>query len=215
MSNPTVPESPDWTREVYFPRGLAFDADGYLWVADEANVLAFSPATLALAGQSSPAPDAGGPLADFTLSAVKPYQGNGQTYGCAQAFRALAFDTQGNLWVTTVCRGGYPDQVAVVEYLATDIAQLKLSAGDEPVGELLIIENAYAYGTFGAIAFDSDGNIWIGAFEATPNLFRFPPEGVLPHGKPDITLTVSIDPSFSLVFDPPSPGLPIRMGPGL
>ncbi len=86
------------------PEGLAFDADGNLWVANESaatnTLVKFTPAQLAASG--SPAPD-------VTIS------DNG---GALSGPVALAFDNAGDLWVANYGGSNGP----VVKYDAADLS---------------------------------------------------------------------------------------------
>jgi len=124
----------------------------------------------------------------------------------------LAFDSFGNLWVTVDNRQADPEVHQIVELSQTQFANLAVD--DEPIPVFTINETpeqqAENFPGWGAIAFDSAGNLWAGASGPQPNLFRFSPASLADGGLPDIAIGVPTDASLSLAFDPIPPGLPLQ-----
>jgi sugar lactone lactonase YvrE len=199
------------------PNGLAFDADGYLWVGDESGLKAFSRSTRT--GLDDGGPNGTGPFADFHITTpcgALSYDGG----HCLYAFGNLAFDVAGTLWAHTIHNGGLHHLVAYSR------AQLQNATNDDqpsPVRDLVLDGGSKTFANFsGTLAFDADGNLWVGGFSNwdadEPNLFRFPRALLaLDAGSddpslaaPDISIEVPGAPSLSLAFSPIPPGLPLQ-----
>jgi len=186
-----------------YPRGLAFDSSGNLWVADADNsrVLEYtSPfstgmnATLVL-GQSSFTTGAGATTAD----------GLAAPYG-------LAFDFSGNLWVAD------GDNNRVLEYVppfSTGMdATLVLGQSSFTVGTSNITQNGFYLPA--GLVFDTSGNILVGDWQNSRALVFAPPfsngmnaslvlgQADFTHGTPNQGNTVGADtldgPSFVTTF---------------
>ncbi len=192
------------------PIGLAFDSAGTLWIGNGYSVIAYSPATQAaiLAG------GAGAPPADLLLTnsvALSFDAGVRGGYYSHYTYNYLAFDRSGDLWATIYNGQGNIEQ-QIVEFSAAQLGDL--ATNSTPIPILTVTETSFQQGhTFlgwDAIAFDAEGSLWAGATSFEPNLYRFSPASLSGSGLPDITLTVTGDPSVSLAFDPIPPGLPLR-----
>lgn len=166
-----------WTGPmVAAPTALAFDAAGGLWVASRENrVSRFAPEQLMQ--PNAPAPH-------VTLSVPQPY--------------GLAFDANGNLWVASA---GTPS--AVLRYDAARLDGLRPGLPDVTV----IAESAPPVvdelrGPAG-LAFDRDGNLWVGYFG--PNVIaRLTPRELSASGRvtPAIQLNLSVGALLeSVAFD--------------
>ena len=116
------------------PTGLAFDAQGDLWVANRSNntLVEYTPSQPR--GDWRPGADQHGHIG---------LQFHGHTLG-------VGFDAHGTLWVAS-----FADSV-VVGYSA---AQLATGGAITPIGG---ISNTAGHGTFG-VAFDAAGNLWVAA----------------------------------------------------
>ncbi|XXX72544.1 hypothetical protein WMF30_33335 [Sorangium sp. So ce134] len=132
------------------PRALAFDAEGALWVATLSRIVKLAPEALEGSGEPAPA---------VTLTSPD-----------ASRPESLAFDADGNLWVGDGETNGVAKFAA--ERLEADIA-------DEPADVVLLGQSgppvvANLRGPQG-LAFDPDGNLWVGYF-AGNQLVRYTPE---------------------------------------
>jgi sugar lactone lactonase YvrE len=165
------------------PTGLAFDAAGALWVANQGNdsVVAFGSGKLGVSGALAP---------DVVITST-----SGRLFGPFD----LAFDPNGSLWVSALWSG-------LVRYEAE-----QLSTGGSPTPSAWVTE----IGTPKGLAFDHRGDLWVNV--------RLPGRDVLvrladPHAltmtgpavfATTIDLGFDVDGGF-ISFFPPPPGVPIR-----
>jgi len=176
------------------PAGLAFDANGGLWVANSdpnvSTIVRFPPSLLTAPPNNvqetrNAVPDVtiG---ADSSPSLVRPF--------------GLAFDTSGNLWVADHENGN------VLRYNAAQLAQDGTPA---PAMTLTTIPSTYgATVTPTGIAFDHSGDLWLTVPDAT-KLIRFSAPGNLSGTTsvaPDLELGVGTMDAGLLAFDPPPGG---------
>jgi sugar lactone lactonase YvrE len=166
------------------PAGIAFDADGNLWVANSGNdsVVAFTPAQLAASGSPSPAVA----LTSSTGGLHYPY--------------GLAFDAAGSLWVAPVFSG------AVLRYGA---AQLVASGTPTPAATVtgFAAPKALAFDHAGDLWVH--GNLTAGSFIvriADPAALTLASEVVIATA---IEIDFLTDAGFPTFFPTP-PGLPIH-----
>jgi sugar lactone lactonase YvrE len=119
---------------VAFPGGLAFDAAGNLWVAneDDSSVVEFAASQLTSSGSPVPA---------VTISA---------SAGSLKLPAGLAFDASGNLWVANIIGN------TVVEFTPGQLA-----ASGAPKPAITLSANGASLGTPRAPAFDASGNLWV------------------------------------------------------
>jgi sugar lactone lactonase YvrE len=155
--------------------GLAFDAQGNLWVTTSADIREFSAASLTSSGSPTPAVVIGG-NANTPLS--YPAQ--------------LAFDKGGALWVAAI------DQNAVYKYSPSQLA-----ASGSPEAAVVISSTAQSsLDSPRGLAFDADGALWVANFNAS-SVVKFTESQLVSSGAivPAITLTgVSIYP-VRIAFD--------------
>lgn len=117
------------------PRGVAFDADGNMWVSDEASLHRYAAASLA-PGEPH--------VATFTL--------NAKTATDAElAPDALAFDQDGNLWVTSF--GGN----VIYKLTTADLTPAGASKDVVPSVQISISVSALLE----SVAFDESGGLWL------------------------------------------------------
>ncbi|HTA73324.1 MAG TPA: carboxypeptidase-like regulatory domain-containing protein [Gemmatimonadaceae bacterium] len=208
-ATPTV--TPAYTINGLQPGGLAFDASGNLWVGTAASIIEYTPTQLAAAttGAASPTP-------------TRSFKDSLANYEATYDF--LAFDAHGNLWVSlgvsyqsmvpgdTVYYTQYAD--SLLEFSATQLGNLASNATPKPVvsiGETITQDNAAI--TFGALAFDGSGNLWLGLNGANGGggVVRYPAGSVSSNSQPDITVSSPNGTGYgtSLAFNPTPTGLPI------
>jgi sugar lactone lactonase YvrE len=117
---------------------LAFDALGFLWVANivSGNVVAYSPQQLAASGNPTPR---------FTLTSTNPFVNP----------EGIAFDARGNLWVTSA--------PAITGDTGTSGVQkftpIQLVKGGVQTPSATLTGPGLEYAS--AIAFDVSGNLWL------------------------------------------------------
>ena len=127
------------------PRAMAFDEQGALWVATLTRVVKLAPSSLARSGQ---------PSAAVTIKSPDIETPSG-----------LAFDAEGNLWVADTAG-------AILKFNASHLAANLNAAADLAIfaqqpGPVMI-----GLGGPEGMAFDSDGNLWVGYFGGN-DLVRF------------------------------------------
>jgi len=121
-------------------KSVAFDKDGNLWAlgpTDGDKMVARFPA--AMLGASGPVE----PDVSFNVPAI----------ACVPALTSIAFDADGNLWLSSPC-GGEVDRIAAADLKTSHdkIADVAISG--------LVADNALPDAE--GIAFDRDGNLWVG-----------------------------------------------------
>jgi sugar lactone lactonase YvrE len=163
------------------PARLSFDASGDLWVPNQGanTVVEFSGAQLGAGGSLTPV---------ISLSADS---------GSLDAPDALAFDTNGDLWVANRSNS------TIAEYSP---GQLLAGGAVTPSGVLSVAGGGV---TLAALAFDNSGDLWT-LSTTTAQLFEFTADQVIAAGSeaPGLTLAVAAGPG-TLVFNPAPDGLPI------
>jgi hypothetical protein len=176
------------------------------------KLFAFSPAALA----STSLADGGSPVAlradlQFTNAQAAKYESEWDTSGRFfgdYVYEDLAFDADGDLWVTAAAGGTH----VILEFSE---AQLEGLLHEDQLGPVVTLlppgnQTGLAFGGWGALAFDADGNLWAGSSGSLPNLFRFAPASLINGGSPDLSLSVPMNPSVSLAFSPIPSDLPLR-----
>jgi hypothetical protein len=191
------------------PTGLAFDADGTLWVGSFASVLAYSPQALAVFM------DAGTAVPDHVLTTMEAqdFDAGSSRYFAQYVFLDPAFDTAGNLWIGVDDSEGNPVQHEIVEFSKAQLTNLDTQPTPAPVRIIDETQQQHSQSLvgWGALAFDAQGNLWAGASQTSPNLWRYP-AATLSSANPnaDIAITLPGDPSTSLGFAPTPAGLPLH-----
>jgi hypothetical protein len=195
---------------LYAPGGLTFDASGNLWVANTFSVIEYTAAQLAAAtttsGNTTPTPAAylsdAADTASITAQTLAPVD-----------YNYVAFDASGNLWVSltaTTHATLYAD--SVLEFTTTQLGQLTSNA--TPAAAYRITETSQQSAadlTYGAIAFDANGTLWLGTntLAAAGALISYPNT---PAGKGGASVTITGPTGmfgFSLAFNPTPASLPI------
>lgn len=163
------------------PARLSFDVSGNLWVPNPGanTVVQFSAAQLQTGGTLAPV---------ITIIAID---------GSLDSPQAVAFDTDGDLWVANLSAS------MIVEYSP---GQLLVGGGVTPAGILTVAGGGVS---LGALAFDNSGALWTISV-STSQLLEFTPDQVIAAGSqpPGLTLAVAAGPN-SLAFNPAPDGLPI------
>ncbi|MDA4132678.1 MAG: hypothetical protein OK454_06085 [Thaumarchaeota archaeon] len=207
---------PDMFIDEGSPSDLAFDSQGFLWVAHGSDLLAFSPSSR-LASLDGGV-DGGTSLAGLIITSpcMVPDAGPSTCHASAFTFLKIAFDGAGNLWATVLISGDELEYGVVVY----SRSQLETAAIDEPSPTLVLSIKGYQVWS---LAFDQDGNLWTGAYPipfpfgddaGPPHLYRFSRTDleIIDGGlrKPDVILTLPVEPSESLAFSPIPSNLPIQ-----
>jgi sugar lactone lactonase YvrE len=167
------------------PVGLAFDASGNLWVANDGNasVVEFTVSQLASSGSPTPA---------VTLSA---------TAGSLDGPFGLAFDASGNLWVASVG-----------DNTVAEFAPSQLAATGSPTPAVTLSATAGSLNEPGGVAFDASGDLWVVNFN-NGSVVEFAASQLVMSGSPTPNVTVSggaLFEPFGLAFDPHATGLPVK-----
>lgn len=181
--------SDDGSGSLASPGGIAFDASGALWVADYNNstVVKFLPSQL-------------GATASPTPNVIISASGGSLSYP-----NNVAFDSNGNLWVSNDSAG---NTGTVVRF---DTSQL---GGGSPAPAATIASTSLG-GNPAGLAFDASGALWI-ADSNSDDLRKFANPGAMTGTvtrSADVTITGvgngSIDYAVP-AFDPPPSNLPIN-----
>ncbi len=169
------------------PRGIAFDRAGNLWVSNFSGGTNQSPGQLVAYSPGQQV--TGSPTPMVILS--NPAQG----LPVLVFPRGIAFDKNGNLWVTSVTVSGWN----LVQYSK---AQLAVSGSPIPAVTIAHQSNSGANG----VAFDSKGNMWVAE---NINVLEFATTDITQSGSPTPLVTISnpnfvaafLNSSLSLLFD--------------
>ena len=165
------------------PAGLAFDANGNLWVANATSSTVVRLAASQLAASGSPTPA-------VTL---------GATNGSLDGPFCLAFDASGNLWVTNT------NASTVVEFTASQLA-----ASGSPTPAVTLSATNGSLSAPSGLAFDASGDLWV-ANAISGTVVEFGASQLAASGAPTPIVTVSgsaLSGPHGLAFDPApaSPG---------
>lgn len=143
--------SPINDKTIGGPSALRFDSNGNLWVVDYTNsrILEYKP------------PFASGMAATLVIGQLSMDAGNctwpGGAGGLCRPWGGIAFDKNGNLWVsdTSNCR--------VVKYAAplTSSMSATLVLGQSTLNNSVCDVSATALNSPTGLAFDSSGNLWV------------------------------------------------------
>ena len=131
-----------------FPQQLVFDSSGNLWVSDAANnqVFEFTPGQLGGGANVTPA---------LVLISNPAFNGS----------LGIAFDSSGDLWIANnnLSRANG----TIFEFSATQLSGL--SGAQTLVPNAILQSNGTSISLPWALAFDSDGNLWVSNQDATIN----------------------------------------------
>jgi hypothetical protein len=182
--------------------GLAYDASGNLWIADQGASLVFEIIAGQLTGSNLQL-DAYGYMAVGGNGGSKP--------------NSLAFDSHGNLWVSFL---GDQTGGAVYEYSASQLSGIQGNAAPVPFAEVSITG---VIDSISSLAFDQAGDLWLvesAAANATTGLAMVPVSALKSSGgNYAVTPTVTYSENqpgpqlpTSIAFDPAPTNLPIAAG---
>ena len=189
------------------PLSLAFDRAGNLWVGNSYSVIAYSPSTLAAAVTVDGGISQSSVSADFQITNANDIADLQASQPASFAYRFLAFDAEGDLWVTIEnTEAGGVNEIA--EYSAAELGAL--DGNDEPAPVSVVTVKVANSVVWGPLAFDSAGSLWAGVEGGQPNLYRFSKSDLTPGSNPDLSLVVPGGSAASLAFDPIPNGLPIQ-----
>ncbi len=168
---------------IFMPWQAAFDAHGDLWVVNfgDSTIVGYSAAQLAAGGDPVP------------YAAIAGSKGTSNCLG-------LAFDAQGNLWISTL-------NDTIVKFNASD-----LNAVGTPVPAVIITGTALSAPV--ALAFDNSGALWASNWFGN-NLVKYNANQIASTGSPTPAVTISAHSgSLSLpqgmAFSPGSAALPVK-----
>jgi sugar lactone lactonase YvrE len=165
------------TGDTAFNFAVAFDANGNLWTATYLNgsILEFSASDLAKSGSPTP-----------TVSIRDSIPGNAS----AGAPVGLAFDANGNLWVSDLIDS------SVEEYTPS-----QLSSSGKPSPALVLTSSSHSLSQPTGLAFDSTGNLWV-ANLGTNSLVKFAASELAHSGSPTPAITLSQNAADSSIYGP-------------
>ena len=151
---PTVTVS-DNSNSLEGPVGSAFDAAGNLWVGNlnGTSIAEFTPSQLASSGSPVPA---------IVISGLT-------------APSAVAFDSSGDLWVTT--------GTGIDEFTPDQVTS---SGSPTPT----VVISGAADGSVG-LTFDAAGNLWVGNYDSSNSVLEYTPEQLTASGSPTPAVTLS------------------------
>ncbi|HVJ93754.1 MAG TPA: hypothetical protein VM580_28320 [Labilithrix sp.] len=188
-SNKYTPEDGDFATGVESPRAVAFDKDGNMWVSGKDDLHRYPAASLA-ADQAH--------VSDFALRAKS------QNGGSVLAPDALAFDKDGNLWVTNFGAN------VIFKLTPSDLAVAGATKEIEPTIQISIPVGALVT----SIAFDESGGLWLTYSQG--KFARLDPaqlETSSDSGSPTVPNTIvtsdDVGSAGSLAFFPAPAGLPL------
>jgi sugar lactone lactonase YvrE len=176
------------------PIGLAFDAHGNLWVANNSasSIVEYTPSQLATSGSPAPAVTLTGSAINFP--------------------NEIAFDHAGNLWITNSVYadsgGGFHSKGRIVEYAAQDLA-----ATGSPT-PLVVINTPRVSGNSlpTGLAFDDSGNLWF-ADIAEPAIGEYSAASLTAGGNTPPVVIITSATSVSgvgIAFNPHTTAVPLH-----
>ena len=171
------------------PFGIAFDASGNLWVANNSEggangggfVTEYTAAQLTESGTAAPA-------ATLNMPGL-----------CFPGPQGVAFDAKGNLWVT--CEG--PSQL--VEFGASQLA-----TSGSPTPQATVKPNPDQFNDPTGLAFDKKGNLWMTNYN-THDVIMLTPAQLASSGSPSPTFAIpSIANPVGIALGPHPNGIPLH-----
>ena len=161
-----------------FQQGIAFDDQGNLWTAGVGpQLLKFAPGQLEQDGSPTPVATVSLALQDFN---VRPW--------------SLAFDAQGNLWMTNSTNNA-PGEETIVRLTP---AQLAAGGTTKP----LVIRNSNSVlDALTGLAFDAQGNLWV-ASGGNNRIVKYSPDQLQASGAPTPRVVIEgVEYPFHVAFD--------------
>lgn len=216
--------------------GLAFDANGNLWVATANTLVEFTPSQLASSGDPTPA---------VTISA---------SAGSLSNPIPIAFDASGNLWVgntsntiveftpSQLSATGAPTPTVTVTAVSNSIvgplamafdptgnlwvangnnsqntvvefSKSQLAASGTPTPAVTLSANAGSLSNPAGLAFDATGNLWVSNASGATGIEEFTASQIVASGSPAPTTAItsaSLSEPFGIAFNPHATNLPIK-----
>jgi sugar lactone lactonase YvrE len=166
------------------PYGMAFDANGNLWVANNTGntIVAFTPSQLAASGTPTPTVI----LTNNAGSIVNPI--------------GLAFDPNGNLWYASFTSA-----------ILVEFTPAQLAASGNPAPAVVITSSGGSLNAPSFLAFDASANLWV--TNAGGTVVEFAASQLVSSGNPTPNVTVSgtaiVEPQ-GIAFDPHAANLPLK-----
>ena len=163
------------------PAGVAFDADGNLWIVSANTVVMFSSAQLV---------DGASVVPEVTI---------GANDGSLNAPAGVAFDADGNLWVSND-----PADADDVTDTVVKFAQSQLAMSGNPAPDVTISADAdNRLNSPKGLAFDNSGDLWVASGDDEGFLVQFKFNGAAVSSSP--TAVIAMTGGFSSLAFSPSP----------
>jgi sugar lactone lactonase YvrE len=134
---------------LHAPRGLRFDAQGALLVADSSSAVLFEYSGISLTVS-------GPPTDTISMSGIT-------AAGATWSPIGLALDHQGNVWVSAVPRvlPPAPASASVPAFIIAEFTPAALQGGGAPAPVLTLVQTGASLPGYGpGMAFDSAGDLW-------------------------------------------------------
>ncbi|MDA8207542.1 MAG: hypothetical protein M0Z92_00945 [Actinomycetota bacterium] len=165
------------------PYGIAFDpsGNGSVWVVDyfTNSVTEYSAAQLASGGSLTPV---------ATIDSTAALSLNSPD--------GIAFDSSGNMWVANG-NGGTGNAGSIVEYTASQLAQLSPSNNAPAPAVTLTPTATGGFNDVYGLTFDGNGNLWVASY-TNSEVMEFKAAQLAASGSPAAAVTISADANGSL-----------------